>query len=248
MHAGFAQGECCSRYGFCGNTDGHCGVGCQAGFGKCGNSASASPSSGAPASSSGTGAASQPASTGASSSASAPTSAPSGLVTTTDGSCGGTSGFTCVGFADGECCSQYGYCGKTTDYCGTGCNPLFGNCAGSSGASSAAPVSSSAAASTAAPSTAAPTTVATSTRPVITSTSTSTRATATSTRTSSAPAATSSAAGLKVSKNRMCGARSQQTCKGSAWGNCCSPAGICGNSLLSCMKMFGCQPGFGDCR
>ncbi|KAI4687419.1 hypothetical protein J4E81_008270 [Alternaria sp. BMP 2799] len=233
---GFAQGECCSRYGFCGNTDGHCGVGCQAGFGKCGNNGTAP--------SSGSGSASQPAATGASSSASAPTSAPSGLVTTTDGSCGGTSGFTCVGFADGECCSQYGFCGKTTDYCGTGCNPLFGNCAGSSGS----PAPSSAAPSTAAPSTAAPTTVSTSIRPVTTSTSTSTRATTTSTRTSTAPAATSSAAGLKVSKNRLCGARSQQTCKGSAYGNCCSPAGICGNSLLSCMKMFGCQPGFGDCR
>ncbi|KAL8656530.1 MAG: hypothetical protein Q9210_000167 [Variospora velana] len=31
----------------------------------------------------------------------------------------------------GSCCSQYGYCGSTADYCGTGCQPTFGTCAGS---------------------------------------------------------------------------------------------------------------------
>ena len=31
----------------------------------------------------------------------------------------------------GGCCSQYGYCGTTTDYCGSGCQPDFGTCAGS---------------------------------------------------------------------------------------------------------------------
>jgi len=28
----------------------------------------------------------------------------------------------------GLCCSQYGYCGKTSDYCGTGCQSKFGSC------------------------------------------------------------------------------------------------------------------------
>ncbi|CAN8096147.1 unnamed protein product [Discula destructiva] len=29
------QGACCSQYGFCGDTDGHCGTGCQSQFGSC---------------------------------------------------------------------------------------------------------------------------------------------------------------------------------------------------------------------
>lgn len=31
----------------------------------------------------------------------------------------------------GACCSQYGYCGSTQDYCGTGCQIAFGECAAS---------------------------------------------------------------------------------------------------------------------
>ncbi|KAF2735444.1 chitin binding protein-like protein [Polyplosphaeria fusca] len=60
--------------------------------------------------------------------------APSSTATTVskDGSCGGTNGYTCKGFVDGECCSEYGWCGKSTDHCGTGCNPLFGTCGSSS--------------------------------------------------------------------------------------------------------------------
>jgi hypothetical protein len=28
------------------------------------------------------------------------------------------------------CCSQWGYCGSTSDYCGTGCQSAFGKCTG----------------------------------------------------------------------------------------------------------------------
>ncbi|KFY63543.1 hypothetical protein V496_03851 [Pseudogymnoascus sp. VKM F-4515 (FW-2607)] len=31
-----SEGRCCSRFGYCGGTDAHCGVGCQSGFGVCG--------------------------------------------------------------------------------------------------------------------------------------------------------------------------------------------------------------------
>ncbi|KAK4494843.1 hypothetical protein PRZ48_014199 [Zasmidium cellare] len=54
------------------------------------------------------------------------------------GQCGGDSGFGC---AEGFCCSQWGYCGKSQDYCGTGCQ--FGACFGNSSfpaASGSAPV------------------------------------------------------------------------------------------------------------
>ncbi|XPS75252.1 hypothetical protein M3J07_007334 [Ascochyta lentis] len=120
--SGSTFGDCCSQYGWCGATTDHCGTGCNSLFGSCGTNAN--PSS-VPASS-------VPASSAASSSAPQPTGA---LKTSTDGSCGATSGFTCVGFvndgAKSECCSQYGYCGASTDHCGTGCNPLAGNCGSS---------------------------------------------------------------------------------------------------------------------
>ncbi|KAI6450576.1 hypothetical protein MCOR22_001730 [Pyricularia oryzae] len=41
---------------------------------------------------------------------------------TVDGTCGRQNGGTvCGDFVDGNCCSMYGYCGKTTAYCGFGC-------------------------------------------------------------------------------------------------------------------------------
>jgi len=42
-----------------------------------------------------------------------------------DGTCGGSTGHGC---ADGFCCSKWGYCGVTEDYCGAGCQ--LGNCNG----------------------------------------------------------------------------------------------------------------------
>ncbi|KAI5845943.1 glyoxal oxidase [Tricharina praecox] len=41
---------------------------------------------------------------------------------TQDGTCGKLKGdTTCVGWSTGECCSMYGWCGKTVDHCGKGC-------------------------------------------------------------------------------------------------------------------------------
>jgi hypothetical protein len=62
------------------------------------------------------------------SSGAAPTSS---LIPSPDGSdgvCGG--GYTCLGSVYGDCCSEVGYCGNTTEYCGEGCNPVFGKCGG----------------------------------------------------------------------------------------------------------------------
>jgi hypothetical protein len=47
-----------------------------------------------------------------------------------DGICGYQ--YTCLGSVYGDCCSAQGYCGNTTDYCGDGCNPVFGRCGGGS--------------------------------------------------------------------------------------------------------------------
>jgi hypothetical protein len=51
-------------------------------------------------------------------------STPSGAI----GSCGAEVGGTKC--KDSLCCSQYGYCGSSDDYCGKGCRPEFGNCDG----------------------------------------------------------------------------------------------------------------------
>ncbi|KAF3005661.1 hypothetical protein E8E13_004122 [Curvularia kusanoi] len=108
---GSSFGNCCSQYGWCGTSTDHCGTSCQTLFGNCGTNANA------------------PTSTKATSAAPQPTTA---LKTSVDGTCGASTGFTCVGFVHegvkSECCSQYGYCGASTDHCGTGCNPLAGTC------------------------------------------------------------------------------------------------------------------------
>ncbi|KAL5418594.1 hypothetical protein PMIN04_007295 [Paraphaeosphaeria minitans] len=70
---------------------------------------------------------------------------------TPDGTCGDISkgnnnGYVCK---TGTCCSKYGNCGTTTDYCAanSGCQPAFGTCVGfvssSSGLSTSSPVPSS---------------------------------------------------------------------------------------------------------
>jgi hypothetical protein len=102
-------GGCCSQYGYCGSSADYCGTGCQAGYGTCSGSL------------------------------------PGSSKVSPDGSCGGSKGYTCKGSRQvaitrvlcvrvltsesfGNCCSQYGWCGSTTDYCSTGCNSAFGTC------------------------------------------------------------------------------------------------------------------------
>ncbi|OJD30305.1 extracellular dihydrogeodin oxidase laccase [Diplodia corticola] len=49
-------------------------------------------------------------------------------VTSTDGTCGGDSGVTCLSSIYGNCCSKDGFCGATFDACGAGCQLDFGLC------------------------------------------------------------------------------------------------------------------------
>jgi hypothetical protein len=95
------------RYGYCGNTAGHCGTGCNPLFGKCdGVSASSSLASSTSARASSSSVASSSVRPSSVSSSTVPSATPSGK-TSTDASCGGANGYTCIGFAEGECCSQY---------------------------------------------------------------------------------------------------------------------------------------------
>jgi hypothetical protein len=237
---GFSEGSCCSPAGWCGATTDYCGTGCQSLFGTCGSSSSA------PASSAVTSA--------------APIATPSNLVTSPDATCGGTTGYTCIGSPEGECCSQSGYCGTTTDYCGTGCNPLFGNCGGASSSaaapSSQAPASSSVS-SVVVPSKEAttsvapvPTTVVTKPAPAPGPTKAPAPGPGPAPAPAPAPAPPPKPAGPAVSTNGRCGARNGgTTCKGYKAGwiaeECCRMDGRCGAGVLSCG--VGCQKGFGNC-
>ncbi|TLS31512.1 hypothetical protein PpBr36_02727 [Pyricularia pennisetigena] len=100
----WADGNCCSQYGYCGKTTAYCGWGCQSG--DC---------------------------------ATKPLVAPTGFTYSMDGSCGAT--VLCGDWEDGDCCSPAGWCGRTADYCGVGCQ--HGKCLGTN------PVSSSSATSAA---------------------------------------------------------------------------------------------------
>ncbi|KAL8387889.1 hypothetical protein RB595_009601 [Gaeumannomyces hyphopodioides] len=109
---GFAGGSCCSQHGWCGADDNYCGAGCQSAFGTCAGGSSATTTTTVAATS--TGSAANPQGT---------------LKTSTEGNCG--NGVTCLGFAGGSCCSQYGWCGAGDGYCGDGCQSAFGTCANS---------------------------------------------------------------------------------------------------------------------
>jgi hypothetical protein len=114
---GSTFGNCCSQYGYCGSSTDHCGTGCNTAFGNCGGNGAAT--SAKPAATS-----AKPAAT--STKPATPTATAAKV--SVDGACGGTAKTTCQGSTFGNCCSQYGYCGKTATYCGTGCNKAFGTC------------------------------------------------------------------------------------------------------------------------
>ncbi|RPA91178.1 hypothetical protein L873DRAFT_1715215 [Choiromyces venosus 120613-1] len=141
---GSAFGNCCSSYGYCGNTTAHCGGGCQPNFGTCdginyspdgscgptfsnyictpnfGNCCSGSGYCGNSTAYCGAGCQGSYSTTGACLTTG---------VSSVDGSCGGTNGYTCTGGAfDGQCCSAYGWCGSDTAHCSAaaGCQSAFG--------------------------------------------------------------------------------------------------------------------------
>ncbi|RPB11863.1 glycoside hydrolase/deacetylase [Morchella conica CCBAS932] len=51
---------------------------------------------------------------------------------TPDGSCGASNGGYKCPTDSYKCCSQYGWCGDTDEYCGTGCQSGYGTCSGGS--------------------------------------------------------------------------------------------------------------------
>jgi hypothetical protein len=110
---GSVFGNCCSQWGFCGDTADFCGSGCNSGYGTCSGGSTQPTTTRAPT----------PTPTPSKTATPTPTGSPS-----KNGLCGSQGGETCTGSIWGACCSQYGFCGDTAAYCGTGCNKAFGTC------------------------------------------------------------------------------------------------------------------------
>ncbi|CZT11942.1 related to glyoxal oxidase precursor [Rhynchosporium graminicola] len=117
-------GSTCEPQGpFCGKTDGHCLVsnGCQNGC-RDGNPAAPIVPTSLTTQSSTSG---EPVIGQVKTSMAAEATATARV--TTDGTCGGSKGNTvCGNWVNGNCCSMYGFCGKTSAHCGAGCQS--GNC------------------------------------------------------------------------------------------------------------------------
>jgi len=96
------SGQCCSKYGYCGTSEKHCGSNCQSKFGKCFNT------------------------TTTTTTIKKTTTTKSSKPTSTNGECGKNNGN--IHCPSGKCCSKYGYCGTGEKYCGSGCQSKFGKC------------------------------------------------------------------------------------------------------------------------
>ncbi|KXS14549.1 hypothetical protein M427DRAFT_57462 [Gonapodya prolifera JEL478] len=103
--------SCCSQYGWCGTGPSYCGSGCQGSYGICDMGATAPKASSPPA--------------GATPPPPPPSTSGGAPSLSQDGHCGKNTNTKC---GNGECCSQYGWCGSGTAYCDAGCQNGFGNC------------------------------------------------------------------------------------------------------------------------
>jgi len=234
----WSTGGCCSTHGYCGDTADYCGTGCQSG--PCTGTPAGSPTSGVDSSTSGPSESSSDTSASLSSSSTA-------LPVTTDGTCGGQYGDTvCGDFPAGACCSLHGYCGNTTEYCGTGCQN--GPCDGApalSGASTSAAstlIGASSLSSTDGSSPATASALSTDGSSSSPASSSSTDGNPSSSLGSSSSSALPPISTGVVTRDGTCGAGNGNTVCGD-WPNgaCCSQYGYCGNDTAHCGT--GCQSG-----
>ena len=102
--------ECCSKYGWCGTSDGYCGAGCQSEFGQCSGTVANTTTV---------------AKTTTTTSKIAATTGTTIPISTVKYRCGPQYG-RCA--QSNECCSKYGWCGTSADYCQVGCQSGYGLC------------------------------------------------------------------------------------------------------------------------
>jgi len=111
------SGECCSKYGWCGSSEDHCNnsKGCQSKFGVCSGEASIN---------------NKTSSTKTKSILKLESISEPQLESTSESSNHGKCGEGFGKCSDGQCCSKYGWCGKSDEYCSLdqGCQSQFGEC------------------------------------------------------------------------------------------------------------------------
>jgi len=127
------SGKCCSKYGYCGVTDAHCGNGCQSEFGECNikatttrkNTTSTKKTKATTTRKNTTSTKKTKATTTRKNTTSSKKSkATATIKISTNGRCGVEYG-RCP---SSKCCSKYGYCGVSDEYCGNGCQSKYGLC------------------------------------------------------------------------------------------------------------------------
>lgn len=249
-------GDCCAANGTCGKTTAFCNTdeGCQVNFGTCVNRISTDGKCGAASATDATCAGSTfgqccgPAGTCGSTPAfcagrlGCQVKYGNCTPVSTSGKCSSasTNNEMCLYSAFGDCCAANGTCGSSTAFCNTdeGCQPGFGTCVnristdGKCGAASSTDA------------TCAGSTFGSCCGPAGTCGST--------------PAFCAGRLGCQtkygnctpVSTDGKCGAASSnnEMCLYSAFGDCCSSKGTCGNSASgACSLASGCQPNFGTC-
>lgn len=198
--------QCCSFFGYCGLGQDHCSqiASCQPAYGWC--EGEPLPTTSVPPTPTPT-----PTPTTSSTSTVLP---PSGTIISTNGMCGNST--VCTGSGFGQCCSPYWYCGNSADYCGVGCNPLFGSCSGGGISSSSSTIILPPTTSTTSTTF---TTSSSSIPPVVTTTS----RISSSTIPTPTPTPTPTPGGLPTTRDGTCG--NGFSCNGWADGPCCSRFG-----------------------
>ncbi|EPE30838.1 Plant lectins/antimicrobial peptide [Glarea lozoyensis ATCC 20868] len=231
---GSGLGACCSVANYCGDTAGHCGSGCQPGFGNCTTLPNNISTDGACGKN---GKICTGSSYGACQSSFGNCTGSADI--STDGSCG-KNGKKCTGSSYGTCCSASGFCGTTDAFCSSasGCQSGFGTCSG------ATDVSTDGACGTK--------------NGKKCSGSNFGACCSASGFCGAGTAFCDSSSGCQagfgnctvasgVSTDGACGGTGKRSCKGSAFGDCCSKSGFCGATSTFCDAAQGCQAGFGSC-
>ena len=239
------NGTCCSKYGWCGTSDAHCGAGCQSEFGQCSGSTSTTKTSTTKTSTSKT-STSKTSTTKTKTSTTKTSTTKSSIPTNTSttGKCGKDVGMC----RTGECCSKYGYCGKSEAYCGAGCQSEFGICNATSTTTTKTKTSTTKTKTTTTKTkttkskTTKSKTTTTKTKTTTTKTKTTTKSKTTTSKTKTTKTKTSTTkTKMAISTNGKCG-KEYGMCPE---GYCCSNYGYCGTSEQYCGK--DCKSKYGEC-
>jgi hypothetical protein len=228
---------CCSEYGWCGTGATFCGLGCQSAYGLC-DGMTYSPSNqpiGTPTLVPTNEPTNEPTAVPTIEATAVPTiaataipslsMAPTSHIVSTDGRCGIDFGNTFCGDEAVPCCSEYGWCGTGTTFCGLGCQSVYGLCDGLTYSPSNQPIGTPTLVPTNEPTnepTAVPTVAAT-----------------------AVPSISMAPTSHIISTDGRCGVDFGNTFCGDEAVPCCSEYGWCGTGETFCG--VGCQTAYGLC-